>query len=187
MELFSGLWLPIFLSAIFVFVVSSILHIIVPMHKRDYKKLAGEDMVLKEMRAQGVTPGEYMFPFAAMKEMNSPDVIKKFNDGPVGIMTVLPNGKPRMGKHLVLWFLYLVFVNIFVAYATALGLARGTEYILVFRVTGAIAVLAYVASPLYEYIWKGQRCGTTFRFVVDGVIYGLVTAGTFGWLWPAGM
>ncbi|MBI4721177.1 MAG: hypothetical protein HY770_08175 [Chitinivibrionia bacterium] len=151
MEVFSALWLPILLSAVFVFIASSILHMATPL------------------------------------EMKDPDAVKKFEQGPVGILTVLPNGKPKMGKSLVLWFLYIVFINIFVGYAAALGLERGTDYLMVFRVTGAIAVLAYVAAPLYEHIWKGQSCATTFRFIIGGVIYGLLTAGTFGWLWPAGM
>jgi hypothetical protein len=26
--------------------------------------------------------------------------------------------------------------------------------------------------------------GTTIKEVIDGLVYGLLTAGTFGWLWP---
>ena len=37
------LWLPILLSAVFVFIASSIFHMVIPLHKGDYKKLSGED------------------------------------------------------------------------------------------------------------------------------------------------
>jgi hypothetical protein len=185
MELFAGLWLPILLSAVFVFIVSSITHMVLPFHKGNYHKLPGEQELCEEMRTQGVQPGEYMFPFATMKEMSSPEVIKKYKEGPVGILTVLPNGLPKMGKHLLQWFVYLLFIGVFVAYIASIELARGTDYMTVFRVTGAIAFIVYVATPIYESIWKGQGWGTSFKFIVDGVLYSLVTAGAFGWLWPA--
>ena len=72
------LWLPILLSAVFVFVVSSILHMLIPIHKGDFKKMPGEEKVLEEMRAQGVQPGSYMFPYVGSpKEMCSPEMIEK--------------------------------------------------------------------------------------------------------------
>jgi hypothetical protein len=181
----SDLWLPILLSAVFVFVVSSILHMVIPIHKGDYKKLPGEQRVLEEMRAQGVQPGSYMFPCAgSMKEMGSPEMIDKCNLGPVGYLTVVPSGPPAMGKSLVQWFLYTVVIGMLVAYAAALGLDRGTAYLPVFRLTGTIAILGYAVGALPDSIWKGQSWAVTLKFIFDGVVYGLVTAGTFGWLWP---
>ena len=37
----AALWLPILLSAVIVFVVSSILHMALPFHKNDYRQLPG--------------------------------------------------------------------------------------------------------------------------------------------------
>jgi hypothetical protein len=37
---------------------------------------------------------------------------------------------------------------------------------------------------VHDSIWKGQRWGISVKFVVDGLVYGPVTAGIFGWLWP---
>ena len=54
MQFLADLWLPIVLSAVLVFVVSSILHMVIPIHKGDYKKLPGEDQVLESMRGAGV-------------------------------------------------------------------------------------------------------------------------------------
>jgi len=63
------LWMPIVLSAAFVFVVSSILHMLVPIHRNDCKKLPNEDLVLSDMRKHGVVRGDYVFPCAgSMKE-----------------------------------------------------------------------------------------------------------------------
>ena len=134
------LWLPILLSAVFVFIASSILHLMIPIHKGDYQKLPGEDEVLEQMRAQGVQPGSYMFPCAAsMKDVGSPEMIEKCQLGPVGFLTVVPSGPPGMGKNLIQWFLYSVLISLVVAYVALLGLFRGATYATVFRVTGTVA------------------------------------------------
>jgi hypothetical protein len=181
----ADLWLPIALSAVFVFIVSSLMHIFIPIHRGDHKKLPGEEQVLEAIRIQGVTPGAYMFPRPeSMKQMSSPEMVQKYNEGPVGHLTLLRNGPPMIGKSLVLWFLYSVLLSFFIGYITKLGLGRGEEYMTVFRMTGTIAVLCYAVPYLENSIWKGQKWGVTFKFVFDGIIYGLVTAGTFSWLWP---
>lgn len=180
------LWLPILLSAVFVFVVSSIIHMVIPIHKGDYKKLPGEDAVLSAMRSHNPRPGSYLFPCAdSMKEMCSPAMTEKRKRGPVGFLTIVPSGPPGMGKNLVQWFIYTVVIGVFVAYLATLGLERGAVYMPVFRFTGTIAILGYALAAVPDSIWKGQKWGITLKFVFDGIIYGLVTAGTFGWLWPA--
>jgi hypothetical protein len=179
------LWLPILLSAVFVFVASSVIHMALPIHRGDYRKLPDEDALLEALRAHGLQPGHYMFPLpASMKDMNTPEMREKYQRGPVGTMTVLPNGPPAIGTNLILWFLYSVLIGIFVAYIGSLALPRGAEYRAVFRVCGTVAILAYALASVPESIWKGQRWGVTLKFIFDGVVYGLVTAGTFGWLWP---
>ena len=185
MEFLTDLWLPILLSAVFVFVVSSILHMVIPIHRSDYRELPGEQKVLAEMRSQSVPPGEYVFPCpGSMKDMGSPEMLAKYNQGPVGFLTVLPSGPPAMGKSLVIWFLYSVLIGVFVAYVADLGLSRGAAYLAVFRMTGTVAVLAYGVTYIPNSIWKGGRWSTTLKFLFDGLVYGLVTGGTFGWLWP---
>ena len=77
-----------------------------------------------------------------------------------------------------------MLIGVFVAYAAGLGLERGTAYMAVFRMTGTIAVAAYAFGAFQDSIWKGQRWGITVKFLFDGVVYGLVTGGVFGWLWP---
>jgi hypothetical protein len=181
----TALWLPILLSAVIVFVASSILHMALPIHKSDYRKLPEEDKVLDALRATGATPGRvYFFPFTTHKEMKSAAVVEKFKRGPVGLLSVLPSGPPAIGKNLVQWFIYSLVVGVFVAYLTGRTLSPGTHYLAVFRVAGTTAFLGYALAQIQDSIWKGQTWGVTFKHVFDGLIYGLLTAGTFGWLWP---
>jgi hypothetical protein len=181
----TALWMPILLSAVIVFVASSILHMVLPYHKSDYRKLPDEDKVADALRAAGVAPGPiYHFPHCSHKEMKSPEMVEKFKRGPVGLMTIIPSGPPTMGKYLGLWFVYCVLVSIFAAYLTGRTRVAGTQYLEIFRVAGATSFMAYGVGQLQDSIWKGQTWGVTFKHVVDGLIYALLTAGTFGWLWP---
>ncbi len=181
----TALWLPILLSAVIVFVASSIIHMVLPIHRGDYRKLPEEDKVLDAMRAAGVTPGlVYYFPYTTHKEMKSPEAVERFKRGPVGLLTVIPSGPPAMGKFLGQWFLYCLVIGVFVAYLTGRTRSVGTQYLEVFRVAGTTAFLGYAAALIQDSIWRGQSWGVTFKHVFDGLIYGLLTAGTFGWLWP---
>jgi hypothetical protein len=179
------LWLPILLSAVIVFIASSIVHMALPIHKNDYRKLPEEDKVLDSIRTAGVTPGrEYRFPFCSMKEMKDPAAQVKFKRGPVGVLTIVPNGSPAIGKSLVQWFLYSILVSIFAAYLTSRSRPAGTDYLEVFRVAGCTAFLGYSMALLQNAIWRGETWGVTLKHFFGGLFYGLLSGGTFGWLWP---
>lgn len=179
------LWLPILLAAVFVFLVSSVIHMATPMHKSDWKKLPGEDAILDLLRPRGIAPGNYMFPNCeSMKDFGSPEHQAKMQQGPVGWITMLAPGGVSMGRSLAQWFVYTVVVSLVVAYVGSLTLAAGADTMHVFRVTGTVALLGYAFSNVMDSIWKGVKWSITLRFVVDGVVYALVTGGTFGWLWP---
>jgi len=180
----SALWLPIVLSAVIIFVASSIMHMALPYHKGDYKKLPDEDKVLPTLGATGITRGLYVFPFCTHKEMKSPEAIAKYEKGPVGMMIVFPNGAPFIPKFLGLWFGYCLVIAFFVAYLAAHTVAPGTYYLAVFRVVGTAAFLSFGLGPLANVIWKGYPWGFVLKETIDGLIYGLLMAGTFGWLWP---
>lgn len=180
----TALWLPILLSAIIVFVASSIMHMLLPYHRSDYRQLPDEEKVLTALRGAGLTRGLYVFPFCTHQNMKSPAVLEKYNQGPVGMMTVMPNGPPVMPKFLGLWFAYCLIIGLFVAYLTGHTVAPGAQYLAVFRVAGTAAFLAYGVGQLSNGIWKGQTWSMTLKEVFDGLVFGLLTAGTFGWLWP---
>jgi hypothetical protein len=179
------LWLPILLSAVIVFLASSIIHMALPIHKNDYRKLPDEDKVLDALRGAGITPGrQYRFPFCSMKEMKEPATRDKFKRGPVGALTIVPSGPPAIGKSLVQWFLYSILVSIFAAYLAGRTRPAGTEYLEVFRVAGCTAFLGYSMALLQNAIWRGETWGVTLKHFFGGLVYGLLTGGTFGWLWP---
>jgi hypothetical protein len=178
------LWIPILLSAVIVFVASSIMHMVLPYHRSDYKKLPDEDNVLVALRKAGVSRGLYVFPHCTHKDMKSPETLEKQKLGPVGSLTVFPSGPPNMAKYLVTWFVYCVVVGIFTAYLTGRTVPPGTVYLAVFRIAGTVSFMAYGVGQLNDSIWKGQPWSNTIKHVFDGLIFGLLTAGTFGWLWP---
>jgi len=180
-----SLWLPILLSAVFVFVVSSIMHMFLRYHESDFKKVPSEDEVQESLRKFDIPPGDYMLPRGeGMKSMKDPAFIEKMTKGPVAIMTVVKNGPPSMGKSLFLWFLYSVLVSITAAYIASRALDPGAHYLQVFRFAGATAFYGYSLALLQNSIWYSRKWSSTIKSMFDGFIYALVTAGTFGWLWP---
>ncbi len=179
------LWLPIVLSSVFVFIVSAAVHMLPLWHKHDYPKVPGEDKVRDALRPLAIPPGEYMVPRASGgAEMRSPEFLEKVNNGPVVILTVRRNGMPSMTKSLVQWFVYSLFIGVFAAYVAGRALPAGSTYLHVFRFAGVTAFLAYSLSLWQIWIWYGRSLKMTIKETVDGLIYALVTAGVFGWLWP---
>jgi Flp pilus assembly protein TadB len=179
------LWLPILLSAVIIFAMSSVIHMFTPWHKGDYATIPNEDRVMDALRPFNIPPGDYMFPRpASMADMRSPEFTAKRNKGPVMIVTVLPSGSAGMGKELVLWFLFSVVVGVFAAYVAGRALGAGAEYLRVFQLVGATVFIGYSLALWPLAIWYHRSLGTTIRSTVDGLLYALLTAGTFGWLWP---
>ena len=176
--------LPILLSAVNVFVASSLLHMVLTYHRSDYGKIPNEDAVGAAIRSGNAAPGQYLIPHMSMAEMRSPAGVEKFKKGPVGILILRPSGAPGMGKNLIQWFVYSLVVGVFVAYVTSRTVAAGAGYLPVFRVAGTVAWLAYAGGAPIESIWRGQPWSVTVKAIFDGLFYALLTAGTFGWLWP---
>jgi hypothetical protein len=181
----STLWLPILLSAVFVFFASFIIHMVLPFHKGDYKKVPDESKVMDTIRPLNIEPGDYMMPCASSsKDMKSPEFAEKMKKGPVMHFTVLPSGPFSMGPSLAQWFVYCLIIGIFSAYVAGRALTVGVPYLQVFRFAGVTAFLGYGAALWQNSIWYKRSWGTTFRLTIDSLVYALLTAGTFGWLWP---
>jgi hypothetical protein len=181
----TSLALPILLSAVFVFVASSIVHMVLGYHKHDFNKVANEDELLEAFRRLNVTPGDYCAPYAgSMEAMKSKEFCDKFAKGPVVTMTVSAGGTMNMGGQLIQWFLYSVIVSFFTAYITSRVLSPGANYLEVFRVAGTVTFMAYAMALPPISIWFKRSWATTFRSMADGLFYALLTGGTFGWLWP---
>ena len=181
----SALWAPILVASVIVFAASFLIHMVLPWHKADYPQLPNEQRVRDALRPLAIPPGDYMIPRPAnTAEMRSPEFAEKMKSGPVMVLTVMPNGQMSMARSLVMWFVYIVVVGILSAYVAGRALGPGTPYLQVFRFTGTTAFVAYSAALWQMSIWYHRSWGITIRSTIDGFVYGLLTAGAFGWLWP---
>jgi len=180
-----SLWLPILVSAVLVFVVSSIIHMVLPYHRSDYGRLPAEDDVMDALRRFNIAPGDYLMPAPGGREaMRSPEFIAKRAKGPIVMMTVFPPGPPTMGTQLGLWFVYSLVIGLFGAYVAGVVLGPGTPYLTVFRIVGTVTFAAYALALAQYSIWYGRAWSITLKSMFDGLIYALLTGGVFGWLWP---
>jgi len=179
------LWLPILLSAICVFVASSLIHMVLKWHASDYRSLSNEDEVRAAIRKASPTPGQYVLPHCSdMKDMGKPEMMDKYKEGPVGFLVINPNGPPAMGAALGKWFAFTVLVAFSAAYLASRTLAPGTHYLQVFRVVGAVSFLTYGFGSIQMGIWMGKPWSSVIKDLADALIYGMLSAGVFGWLWP---
>ena len=181
-----SLWLPILVAAILVFVASSVIHMALGYHANDYAKLPDEEGVMNALRPFNIPPGEYHMPKPdSMKQWSEPDFVARMEAGPMAMMTVVPNGVPKMGGQLAQWFVYSVLVGVFAAYVASRAVGSSPEYLDVFRFTGATAFFCYVVAGWQASIWYKRAWSTTLKNTFDGLIYAVLTAGAFGWLWPS--
>ena len=179
-----SLWLPIVLSAVFVFISSSLIHMLLKYHGSDFRRLPSEDEVMSDLRKYDIEPGEYHFPFLPdMKDREDPEFEQKLKQGPVGFVTITTSDQ-QMAKALGQWFAYCLLIGLFTAYLTGRALGPGADYMAVFRFAGAASFGAYFLALIQNSIWYKRAWKTTLKYLLDGFIYALVTAGTFGWLWP---
>lgn len=182
----TSLLLPMLVSAVVVFIASFILHMVIPFHRNDIKKVPREDEFLAAIRGFNLPAGDYAAPHAdSPAAMKDPEFIEKRAKGPTVIMTTSPGAPPPMSVHLTKWFIYCVVVSLFAAYIASRTLPAGTEYMQVFRIVGTTAFMGYALALLQNWIWWMKDGGATFRSMIDGLAYALLTAGVFGWLWPA--
>jgi hypothetical protein len=180
----TALLLPILVSAVLVFVASSVVHMVLPYHRSDYDKLADEDAVLDALRDQKAGAGNYVAPHCVTPaDRKDPERVAKLERGPLAFVTVIPS--LAMGKQLVSWFLYCVVLGVLVAYVATFTLEAGADYMRVFRLVSTVAFLGYAGSSASESIWMGRKWSSSLKHTFDGLLYGLLTAGVFGWLWPS--
>jgi len=181
-----SLWMPILLAAVLVFVASSVIHMVLGYHQSDFQGVPKEDQLMDALRDAGATPGDYIVPHGeGAASMKDPAFLEKWAKGPAAMITVLPSGPPSMGPQLAMWFVYILVVGVFAAYIAGHALGPGAEYLEVFRFAGATAFAGYSLALLHGSIWYHKKWSATLKSMFDGLIYALLTAGCFGWLWPA--
>ncbi len=185
MGMLAQLWLPIVLSAVFVFIASSILHMVIrAWHGPDYKGFANESEVGAAIRSGNAAAGMYMIPHCTPEAMKSPDTVAKFRQGPVGLVYLRNPAPPQMGAFLGQWFAFCIVVAFLCALLAVHVIARAADHRIVFHVVGLAAFLGHGLGPIPNAIWWGQPWRSAIKHVVDGLVYAIVTGLTFGWLWP---
>ena len=184
MTLLSALWLPILISAVAVFVLSSIIHMTPLWHKSDYPRYANEDRVLDALRPLGLPPGDYFMPRpASSAEMRSPEFQEKMKRGSV-LMTVMPPWSGSMAGNLSQWFVYCLVVSVLAAYVAGAALPPGAAAIQICRFAGTTAFMGYTLALWQMSIWYRRAWSMTLKSTLDGVIYAAATCLVLGWLWP---
>ena len=179
----ASLWLPVLVSAVLVFFASALFHMVLKYHQSDAGPLPDEAKVADALRPLRIPPGDYALPYATGPAETS-EYMEKREKGPVAVITVLPNEPPALGASLARWFGYSLLVGAVAGYVAGLTLASGAEYSVVFRVVGMVAFAGYSLAILQASIWWSRSWSYTLKTMFDGVVYALLTAGTFGWLWP---
>ena len=181
----ASLWLPILLSSVFVFVMSSVLHMVLPWHRTDYSKVPNEDAVSAALRGFSIPPGDYMMPRpTSMAEMKSPEFLERVKRGPRVLMTVMPSGDTGMGRSLLGWAIFILVVTFIGAHIASEILAPGASSHAIFHTIGLFTFAAYAFALWPLSIWYGRGWGITIKSTVDGLIYAIATGLIFMWLWP---
>ena len=180
------LWMPILLGTLLAWIASALIHMALKYHNSDYKPLANEDEVGAALRKGSPGVGVHTIPYCVdMSKMADEDMQKKFEEGPVAFVTVFRNGMPAMGKLIGQQILFFLFGCLFIAYCATLALPAGAAYRDVFRLTGTVGFLAFGWAAVPYSIWYGHLWSTAAKYLFDALLYGLLVAGAFAWLWPA--
>ena len=181
----TALWMPIVLSAVGVFIASSLIHMVFQWHKSEYGKLPNENEVRSVLRGANLAPGQYVMPHCdGGKEMQSPETQAKFKEGPVAVLVVRANGMPRMGATLGQWFGFALVVALLTAGLSCTVLGRGADLHNVFHFFAVVTFMTYAGGSFINGIWMGRQWGAVAKDVFDSLIYAAITGAAFAWLWP---
>jgi hypothetical protein len=179
------LWLPILAAAIGGFVASSLIHMVLKWHNSDYKRLPNEEEVRAALKPVATAPAMYFIPHMMdHKEIAKPENSRKFEEGPIGMITILAPGKPKMGPNMVKWLLLNIFVAAVAAYLASKTVPAGASFLAVCRPVSIVAFMSFAVGSLSDAIWFGKSGSTVAKDVMDSVIYAVVMACIFAWLWP---
>jgi len=175
------LWQPILVSAVMTFIAGSVIWMAMPWHKKDWSKVTDQEGARQAL--SGLEPGQYNLPHCPdMKALEDPDMQQKFKEGPLAFITIVPSGLPVMGPKLALMFAYNLLVAVVCAYFVSRTAAPDADYLAIFRISGAVAFIAYGMAFIQDSIWFGKPWSSTAKAFLDALIYSLLTGGAFGWL-----
>ena len=181
-----ALWMPILLGTLLAWMASAMIHMLLKYHNSDYQPLSNEDEVAAAIRAGNPGLGIHNLPYCGdMSQMGSPEMQAKFKQGPVAFVTVFASGMPPMGKLIGQQIVYFLIGGVFIAYCASLALPAGADYLSVFRFVATVGFLAFGWAVIPFSIWFGHLWSMSAKYLFDALVYGLLFAGAFAWLWPA--
>jgi hypothetical protein len=176
-----SLWLPIVVSGVALFLASWMAWMVLPHHKSEWQKLPNEGAVTDLLRSSSVSPGQYMFPFAASKEEWGTEAFKRRTEqGPNGTLTIWKS-RPNMGVNMLCTLLFFIIANFVIGYLTGIALDPGEPFLKVFRFAGTAGILTYGTANILNGIWFGRKMVAD---IIDGIGYGLITGLIFAAMWP---
>ncbi len=182
----SELWLVILLAGFLCWLASALVHMVIKYHNADYKPLSNEAEVSAALGANSPEPALYTMPYCVdMKEMGEESMQRKFDAGPVAMISVMPNGMPPMGKLLSQQILFFVFGALLIGYLASISNVAGAEFMAVFRQVFIASFLTYGWAQIPQSIWMGQPWPNCIRYLIDALIYAVVTALVFASFWPS--
>ena len=180
-----ALWLPILVSTVFVFIASFLLFMVLPHHRTDFDRIEDEERFIAELQGHDLTKGQYVFPhFSSPVDAKDPEFQEKVKSGPVGLLLLGVSQLSPSAGQLISQFIYFAVLNTVVAYIAAQALPAGADYMIVFQLVGATALLGYAGAHFSYAIWYHFRWSFAWKAAVDALIRSLLIAGVFGWLWP---
>ena len=167
-----SLWLPILLSAVVVFVASSIIHMVLSLPPQRFQEAAGREGVLAALRKSAVPAGDYVFPKPdSMKAMKDPAFLKRWSEGPVGYDDRHEEGRCAVDGKASRLLVSPLCRDLDLRPPTYAGraLQPGAPYLSAFRFASAVAFVGYGLGLWQNTIWYGRSWTTTFKTNIDAL------------------
>jgi hypothetical protein len=178
---FASLIWPILISTVVLFFASFLSWMVVELHKKDWRKLAGEDDFMAAVKKIDPAVGSYSFPNCeSHADMKSEAYQAKYMAGPRGLLTILPVA--NMGQLLGLTIIYFLVVSIGLAYLASVAFKPGAEFVKVFSFVFVAGLMTFLAAMVAHAIWFRARI---VGHVIESVAYAALTAAIFAAMWPA--
>ena len=135
----TSLLIPIVVCAVAVFIVSMIIHMVMPWHKSDYGNVPNDDAAIAAIQSLKLAPDDYAVPNPRLPGGGkNPNFIANFERGPSFHMTVMNPGKMNMGKYLGTWFLFTLLISAIAGWVTGSIVAPGGNTHAVFHFSAII-------------------------------------------------
>lgn len=180
-----ALWLPIVLSTVGLFILSSLLWTVIPLHSGDFKEVPDDAALSAELEKQGIVRGQYLLPYReSAAERRSEAFKERYSRGPQALIRVWP-GPANMGRNMGLTVLYFFVVSVGIAYAAAVALEPGAAAVDVFQLVCTVGVLTFAAGGVLGGVWFAKPGRVFVTDFVEALLYALLASGVFTLLWPA--